>query len=109
MKKIAIQVTFTLFCLLTGYTTKAQEVITEYLIMSDTFQLDLKNKKVQKMVYAKGVLDVDWNWAKRTLAVSYSPKETRIENVMEVIDKVTKMPASAFKEAEAKAVPITPF
>ena len=109
MKKTVKQITAILafiFCLLT---LKAQPYVTEYLLMGDTFKLDLKNQKVQKMVYAKGVLDVIWNPNKKLLTVCYNLKDIYIEDIMKTIFKITKMPPEFFRETEAKAIPVTPF
>lgn len=73
---------------LTSVSLKAQLVITEYFTMNSSFKIDLNDKKVQKVVYTKGVLDLDWNDAKRVLAVSYDPKMARVEDIVRNIKEV---------------------
>lgn len=109
MKKTIQQLAATLalvFCLVS---LKAQPYVTEYLLMGDTFKLDLKNQKVQKMLYTKGVLDVIWTPNKKLLTVCYNLKDIYIEDIMKTIYKITKMPPEFFRETEAKAIPVTPF
>lgn len=76
------------FLLISTLSLKAQAVITEYFTMKEPFRIDLSDKKTVKAVYTKGVLDLDWNDAKRVLAVSYDPKLTRVEDVMRTIKEV---------------------
>jgi hypothetical protein len=72
-------------CLLAAVVAKAQANITEYFDMKEPFALDLSDKRVVKAVYTKGVLDIDWNSDKRVLAVTYDPKQTRVEYAMKAI------------------------
>jgi hypothetical protein len=77
------------FCfLITTQTIKAQAVITEYLDVKKSFNIDLNDKKAVKAMYTKGVLDIEWNEAKRILAVSYDPKQTKIEEIVPAINRV---------------------
>ena len=109
MKKTVKQRVATLAFIFCIFTLKAQPYVTEYLLMSDTFKLDLKNQKVQKMVYAKGVLDVIWTPNKKLLTICYNLKDIYIEDIMKIIYKITKMSPEFFRETEAKAIPVTPF
>ena len=56
--------------------------------MKEPFKIELSDKKVQKAVYTKGVLDLDWNDAKRTLSVTYDPKLARVEDIVRNIKEV---------------------
>jgi hypothetical protein len=71
--------------LLCAVAAQAQANITEYFDMKEPFKLDLSDKRVVKSVYTKGVLDIDWNEDKRVLAVTYDPKQTRVEYAMKAI------------------------
>lgn len=73
---------------LTSISLKAQPVITEYFTMKEPFKIELNDKKVQKAVYTKGVLDLDWNDVKRTLSVTYDPKLARVEDIVRNIKEV---------------------
>ena len=75
--------------LFTATFVKGQAVITEYFYPSETFKLNLNERKTIKAVYVKGVLDIDWNAEKRTLAISYDPKMTDIDPIMASIKVVT--------------------
>lgn len=66
-------------------TINAQSVITEYLDVKKSFNIDLKDKKNLTTIYTKGVFDVDWNETKRILAISYDPKQTTIESIVATI------------------------
>ncbi len=61
---------------------QAQAVITEYFDVKEAIKIDMSDKKVTKTMYTKGVLDIDWNSDKRVLAISYDPKQTKIEDIM---------------------------
>lgn len=81
--------TFAILALvLTSVSLKAQPVITEYFTMKEPFKIDLSDKKVQRAVYTKGVLDLDWSDSKRVLAVSYDPKLARVEDIVRNIKEV---------------------
>jgi hypothetical protein len=63
--------------------------------MKEPFKIDLNDKKVQKAVYVKGVLDLDWNDAKRTLSVSYDPKLANAQDIVRNIKEVASGSLSA--------------
>ena len=88
MKKLLFNTIAVAALLLASISVKAQPVVTEYFTMKEPFKIDLSEKKIQKAVYTKGVLDIDWNDVKRILAVSYDPKLTRIEDVVRNIKEV---------------------
>ena len=69
-------------------TIKAQSVITEYLDVKKSFSINLNDKKNQTAIYTKGVIDVDWNEAKRILAISYDPKQTTIQSIVTTINSI---------------------
>jgi hypothetical protein len=69
-------------------TIKAQAVITEYLDVKKSFNINLNDKKIIQSMLTKGVLDIEWNEAKRTLAVSYDPKQTKIEEIVPTINRI---------------------
>jgi hypothetical protein len=73
---------------LASVSLKAQPVITEYFAMKEPFKIDFSTKSVQKAVYTKGVLDLDWDESKRVLAVSYDPKLARVEDIVRNIKEV---------------------
>ena len=95
MKAVFIRFATAAFLLIASNTVKAQAVITEYFDVKETLKLDLNDKKSAKSVYTKGVLDIDWNGDKRVLAISYDPKQTKIEDIMSNISAVTGQNLSA--------------
>ena len=88
MKKFFFNTVALVALILTSVSLKAQPVITEYFAMKEPFKIELSDKKVQKAVYTKGVLDLDWNDAKRTLSVTYDPKLARVEDIVRNIKEV---------------------
>ena len=88
MKKFFFNTVAIVALILTSVSLKAQPVITEYFAMKEPFKIELSDKKVQKAVYTKGVLDLDWNAAKRTLSVTYDPKLARVEDIVRNIKEV---------------------
>jgi hypothetical protein len=76
----------TLLFLMATQTVKAQAVITEYLDVKKSFSINLNDKKIVSTIYTKGVIDVEWNEAKRILAVSYDPKQATIETIVATIN-----------------------
>ncbi len=88
MKKIIFNTLAIAALVLVSISVKAQPVITEYFTMKEPFKIDLSAKSVQKAVYTKGVLDLDWNDAKHILAVSYDPKLARVEDIVRNIKEV---------------------
>lgn len=88
MKKFFFNTVAIVALILTSVSLKAQPVITEYFAMKEPFKIELSDKKVQKAVYTKGVLDLDWNDAKRTLSVTYDPKLARVEDIVRNIKEV---------------------
>ena len=88
MKKFFFNTVAIAALILTSVSLKAQPVITEYFAMKEPFKIELSDKKVQKAVYTKGVLDLDWNDAKRTLSVTYDPKLARVEDIVRNIKEV---------------------
>jgi hypothetical protein len=69
--------------------TKAQPVVTEYFQVSETFNIDLKDKKTREIVFSKGVVDAEWQADRRTFAISYNPYQTDIDAALKPVkDKV---------------------
>jgi hypothetical protein len=58
---------------------QAQPVVTEYFQVSETFNIDLKDKKTRELIFTKGVVDAEWQAGKRTFAISYNPYQTDID------------------------------
>ena len=109
MKKNIIQLTIALLFLGTTPTLKAQATITEYFAIKGYFPLDVKDRRVQKIMSAKGLLDVDWNENKRTLAISYPMgKLEKLDDVLEALKKVAQTPLPP-SSSEVKVPPVTPF
>lgn len=88
MKVAFLRLVVAVCFLMTTQTIKAQSVITEYLEVKKSFTLDLSDKKNQTAIYTKGVMDVDWNETKRILAISYDPKQTKIETIVATINSI---------------------
>jgi hypothetical protein len=109
MKKNALKLAFALFLLCSTNAIKAQSVITEFFAMNRDFNLDIKDKRIQKLMSNKTVLDVEWNENKRILSVSYFlASKTDIKEVVGVIKKVAQTPFQPQK-TEVKVPPVTPF
>lgn len=88
MKKFFFNTITIIALVLTSISLKAQPVITEYFTMKEPFRIELNDKKVQRAVYTKGVLDLDWNDVKRILSVTYDPKLARVEDIVRNIKEV---------------------
>ena len=95
MKAAFIRFSAAIILMIASNTVKAQAVITEYFDVKETLKIDLNDKRAAKAVYTKGVLDIDWNGDKRVLAISYDPKQTKIEDIMSNISLVTGQNLSA--------------
>ena len=95
MKAAFIRFSAAIILMIASHTVKAQAVITEYFDVKETLKIDLNDKRAAKAVYTKGVLDIDWNGDKRVLAISYDPKQTKIEDIMSNISLVTGQNLSA--------------
>jgi hypothetical protein len=111
MKKNVLKFVFALCILCTANSIKAQAVITEFFAMNRDFSLDVRDKRIQKLMSNKTVLDIDWNENKRVLSVSYplaSADKTDIKEVVEVIKKVAETPFQP-QRTEVKVPPVTPF
>lgn len=109
MKKNVIQLTIALLFLGATTALKAQATITEYFAMKSGFYLDVKDKRVQKMVSAKGLLDIYWDDDKRTLSISYLVgKIDKLDGVLEALKKVAATPLQQSVN-EVKVPPVTPF
>jgi ribosomal protein L7/L12 len=65
--------------------TKAQPVVTEYFQVSETFKIDMKDKKTRESIFTKGVVDAEWQSDKRTFAISYNPYQTDIDAAIKSI------------------------
>lgn len=109
MKKNVVQLAIAL--LLVGATTtlKAQATITEYFAMKGNFYLDMKDRRVQKIMSTKGILDIYWDDNKRTLSISYPlGKLEKLDDVVETLKKVAQTPLPSTTN-EVKVPPVTPF
>jgi hypothetical protein len=95
MKASILRSALAIILMVAVQSVKAQAVITEYFDVKEAFKIDLNDKKAAKAVYSKGVLDIDWNGDKRVLAISYDPKQTKIEDIMSNISMVTGQNLSA--------------
>lgn len=109
MKKNVLKISI-IFCILFGtQSVKAQSVITEFFPVNGSFYFDIKDKRVQKIMSSKGLLDIDWNEDKRILSVSYPlMAKLDIKEVVEGIKKVSGAPLPA-QRSEVKTMPVTPF
>jgi viroplasmin and RNaseH domain-containing protein len=75
--------------LFTSALIKAQPVVTEYFQVSETFTIDMKDKKTRDIIFTKGVVDAEWQSEKRTFAISYNPYQTDIDAAIKSVkDKV---------------------
>lgn len=108
MKKNVI-LTIALLFLGAATTLKAQATITEYFAIKGYFPLDVKDRRVQKIMSSKGLLDIDWNENKRVLAISYPMgKLEKLDDVLEALKKVVQNPLPQ-PPNEVKVPPVTPF
>jgi hypothetical protein len=74
---------------ITAQLVSAQAVITEYFNIKEGITFDFNDKKSVKSIYTTGVLDIDWNGGQRVLAISYDPKLTKIDRIMENFGTIT--------------------
>ncbi len=88
MKVVFLRLVVAICFLAATQTIKAQSVITEYLDVKKSFSINLADKKNLTTIYTKGVIDVDWNEAKRILSISYDPKQTKIETIVTTINSI---------------------
>lgn len=95
MKKFLLNTVAIVALVLVSVSLKAQPVVTEYIAMKEPFKIDLSDKKVQKAAISKGILDLEWNEGKRTLAVSYDPKATNIQDALHHVKEVANGNMSA--------------
>ena len=109
MKKNIFQVFFTMVMVFKTIGLQAQPIVTEYLVMTDTFQIDRADKRIQKIISTKGMIDIDWRPSKRLLEISYYLGQAKIEDIMQIVMKVAATPLPAVPKNEAKAMPVTPF
>jgi hypothetical protein len=66
----------------------AQPVITEYFAMRESIKIDLNDKKIQKSINAKGLLDMVCNNSNSVLAVTYDPKMIDSKEILRVVQEV---------------------
>ncbi len=64
---------------------KAQPVITEYFLMNEPIKVDLNDKKAQKSINGKGILDITWDKTELVLAVTYDPKVLESKDVIKTV------------------------
>ena len=81
--------------LLVANAANAQKTITEYFRMRDPFQIDLNDPQVDRDIYARGVLNVEWDYKARVLAVTYDPKRSDLEKITAAINKAAGFDAVA--------------
>jgi hypothetical protein len=67
---------------LMAFAANAQINITEYFVMSKTFNLDLSNRTAEKSVYTKGILNIDYRPDNHNLAITYDPRQISINDAM---------------------------
>jgi hypothetical protein len=80
----------------------AQPVVTEYYVMKSGFKIDLTDKKIQKTVYVKGVVDIVWSTSNSTLSITYDPHLTSGADVMKAIQDVTGLNNAGIQATKAK-------
>ena len=95
--------------LLVANAANAQKMITEYFRMRDPFQIDLNDPQVDRDIYARGVLNVEWDNKARVLAVTYDPKRSNLEKITKAINKAAGFDAvTAFRVLDKSELPQTP-
>jgi hypothetical protein len=90
MKALFLRFVLALILLMALQTVNAQSVITEYFDMKSDIKINLNDKNVTKTLYSKGVLDIDWDSEKHVLAISYDPKQTKIQDIMFNVNNATE-------------------
>jgi hypothetical protein len=60
-------------------------IITEYFLMNEAIKVDLNDKKTQKAINGKGILDITWDKTELVLAVTYDPKILESKDVIKTI------------------------
>jgi hypothetical protein len=102
MKATFLRSAMAVIFMIAAHSVKAQAVITEYFDLKEGLKIDLNDKKAAKSIYSKGVLDIDWNGDKHILAISYDPKQAKIEDIMSNISIVTGQNLSAALNSSKK-------
>jgi hypothetical protein len=87
MTRLFIRSMATFSLVFIAHLANAQMTITEYFPLKSVFDVDLKDIKIAKTIFTKGVLDVEWDADNRTLAIAYNPKETDIKAIAKNINK----------------------
>lgn len=75
---------------------KAQPVITEYYVMKEAVKIDFTDKKLQKSINAKGILDMVCNNSNSVLAVTYDPKIIDSKEVLRAVQEVLGLNNTSF-------------
>ena len=81
----------------------AQPVVTEYFVMKEGFKIDLSDKKIQKSIYTKGVLDIIWSSSNLTLSISYDPKLTDAKEILKSIHDAVGLNSTSIKSQPANS------
>jgi hypothetical protein len=102
MRPLFIRSLATFSLLFTAQFAKAQMTITEYFPLRSEFNVDLKDAKIAKTIFTKGVLDVEWDIDNRTLAIAYNPKETDIKAIARNINSCAGAPIVTLNEEVSK-------
>lgn len=103
MKKFLFRSVYTgcfLFALNFGH---AQPVVTEYFVMKTGFKIDLTDKKIQKTVYSKGVIDIVWSTSNMTLSITYDPKLTDGKDILKSIQDVAGLNSASIQSQPANS------
>lgn len=59
--------------------------------MRESFKFDLMDKKVQKQITVKGLLDVNWDIRERVLSISYDPIEEALKIVLDAANATPEL------------------
>ena len=70
---------------------QAEPVITEYHYVNAVLKIDLTDKKIQKSVYGRGILDIVWNETNSTIAITYDPKVSEAKDIWRSLQDVLNL------------------
>lgn len=73
---------------------QAEPIITEYHFLDMAIWIDLTDKKIQKSVYGRGILDITWDKKNATLAITYDPKVSDVRDIWRSLQEVINLNSS---------------
>ena len=92
------------FCLFVSYFCPAQPVITEYFLVREPIKINLEDRKVQKNIYTKGVLDIVFYPTKLTLAITYLLSPTSNIEVLGTVRSLINLNTASINKNKSERI-----